>query len=236
MGLPPWIYPRAALSYVSSTGKSMDVIVKEVCEEKKHVLFVFACDQKTWKSVPFSHTLSKQSPLRERVAKPKTDEDFFESLEAGWSSPKLEQSGDAGNSRPGGSSQRPRADFKGVPAVCAHRVVMDVDSSPERPADQQSAAPKNPAAKKEKGPGQSEAGVLGRRRTDFEGEDPEPQDPDRGKRKRSQRRRSRSGEGTRRSRSSGRRKSRKRKRGRKEDASTSRSRSTRKKDRGRGRR
>eukprot|EP00439_Symbiodinium_sp_Y106_P071561 s1195_g12.t2 len=60
---PPWVHIDSHLCYKASSGKTLEVIVKDISVEKGSVKIVFADNEKIWKIIPISTITSKENPL-----------------------------------------------------------------------------------------------------------------------------------------------------------------------------
>mmetsp|Transcript_79381 Transcript_79381/g.125228 ORF Transcript_79381/g.125228 Transcript_79381/m.125228 type:complete len:170 (-) Transcript_79381:58-567(-) len=60
---PPWVHVDSHLCYKATSGKTMEVIVKEISVDKGSVKIVFAENEKIWKTIPISTITSKDNPL-----------------------------------------------------------------------------------------------------------------------------------------------------------------------------
>mmetsp|Transcript_119123 Transcript_119123/g.167520 ORF Transcript_119123/g.167520 Transcript_119123/m.167520 type:complete len:168 (-) Transcript_119123:73-576(-) len=60
---PPWVHIDSHLCYKASSGKTLEVIVKDISVEKGSVKIVFADNEKIWKTIPISTITSKENPL-----------------------------------------------------------------------------------------------------------------------------------------------------------------------------
>eukprot|EP00931_Biecheleriopsis_adriatica_P108339 TRINITY_DN82648_c0_g1_i1.p1 TRINITY_DN82648_c0_g1~~TRINITY_DN82648_c0_g1_i1.p1 ORF type:complete len:203 (+),score=24.76 TRINITY_DN82648_c0_g1_i1:91-609(+) len=60
---PGWVHVDSHLCYKANSGKTLEVIVKDIAVEKGTVKVVFAQDPKIWKFIPISAITSKDSPL-----------------------------------------------------------------------------------------------------------------------------------------------------------------------------
>eukprot|EP00931_Biecheleriopsis_adriatica_P124696 TRINITY_DN99863_c0_g1_i1.p1 TRINITY_DN99863_c0_g1~~TRINITY_DN99863_c0_g1_i1.p1 ORF type:complete len:209 (-),score=44.42 TRINITY_DN99863_c0_g1_i1:47-622(-) len=75
--LPGWLSQDAKLTYVSrSSGKAMDVTVKQISRSKKVVTLVFARDGKSEMQVPFNQISAKNSPLKPAIPEEAGEVDF----------------------------------------------------------------------------------------------------------------------------------------------------------------